>query len=454
MKVDRRSRWQYRIQSGVFVLLFLALLGVLAWLSERYSLVFDLSANQRNSLSQASERLVAAIEHPLEVTLFVSPINESKPLLETLFERYARLQPKIEFRSLNPDLVPELLREHDIRYDGEVLLRYQGREEKITRVSEANVSSAIQRLLRRDERWLVFVEGHGERHPYREANHDLSLLAGELANRGFRIESLNLMQAATIPDNTSVLVLASPRIPLLPGEVELLRDHVEGGGNLLWLADPEQTDDGLGLLFDALAVGTLPGVIVDPNSQLMGLDRIDFAVIGDYPRHPVTQGLVTLSLFPAARALEYLGDDEWLSQAFLQTDDRSWNEIGELRGEIRRGDDADESTGPLTIGLALARSRHDDEGGLAEQRVAVIGDADFLSNRYLGNGSNLEIGLNLVNWLSHDDSLIAISPRPAPDTRLVLSPTQQLLIALGFLFVLPLALVGSGLSIWFRRRRR
>ncbi len=453
MRVDRRSRWQYRIQSGVFVVLFLALLGVLAWLSQRYSLVFDLSANQRNSLSQESERLVAAIEHPLEVTLFVSPINESKPLLEALFERYSRLQPKIEYRSLNPDLVPELLREHDIRFDGEVLLRYQGREEKVTRISEATVSSAIQRLLRQGERWLVFVEGHGERHPYREANHDLSLFASQLATRGYRIESLNLMQATSIPDNTSVLVLASPRIPLLPGETELLRGHVEGGGNLLWLADSEQAGEGLDLLFDALAIGLLPGVVVDPNSQLMGLERIDFALIGEYPQHPVTRGVASLSLFPGARALEYFGDDEWLSQAFLRTDRRSWNEIGELRGEIRRGDDDDETAGPLTIGLTLARSRQDD-GELAEQRVAVVGDADFLSNRYLGNGSNLEIGINLLNWLSHDDSLIAISPRPAPDTRLDLRPAQQLLIALGFLFALPLALVGSGLRIWLKRRKR
>ncbi len=454
MKVDRRSRWQYRIQSGVFVVLFLALLGVLAWLSERHSLVFDLSAGQRNSLSQESERLLAAIEQPLEVTLFVSPINETKPLLEALFERYAQLQTNIRYRSVNPDLVPELLRKHDIRYDGEVLLSYQGREEKLTQVSESTVSSAIQRLLRQGERWLVFVEGHGERHPHREANHDLSLLAGQLASRGYRIESLALMQAASIPDNTSVLVLASPRIPLLPGEVELLRAWVEEGGNLLWLADPGQAGDGLELLFDDLAIGHLPGIIVDPNSQLMGLDRIDFALIGDYPRHPVTHGVASLSLFPGARALEYHGGDEWLSQVFLQTDSRSWNEIGELRGEIRRGDDDDESAGPLTIGLTLARSRHDEDGELVEQRVAVIGDADFLSNRYLGNGSNLEIGLNLFNWLSHDDNLIAISPRPAPDTRLDLSPTHQILIALAFLFGLPLALVASGLRIWLKRRKR
>ena len=172
MRVDSRMRLQYRIQSAVFVVLFIGLLGVFAWLTQRFPLVIDLSANQRNSLSQESARLVAEIDSPLRVTLFVSPINESKPLLEALFERYRQLQPNISFTSLNPDLYPDLLREHDIRYDGEVLLEYQGRSDKLTQVTESSVSTAIQRLLRQGERWLVFLEGHGERSPYREASNN------------------------------------------------------------------------------------------------------------------------------------------------------------------------------------------------------------------------------------------------------------------------------------------
>ena len=80
MRVDSRSRRQYRIQSGVFLLLFITLLGLAAWLSNRFPLTVDLSSNQRNSLSQESARLLEVIEHPLEVTLFVSPVNERRPL--------------------------------------------------------------------------------------------------------------------------------------------------------------------------------------------------------------------------------------------------------------------------------------------------------------------------------------------------------------------------------------
>ncbi len=398
--------------------------------------------------------MLEGIEYPLQITLFASPINESKPLLETLFERYQQLQSNINFQSINPDLHPDLLRIHDIRYDGEVLLEFQGRSEKLTQVNEANVSSAIQRLLRQGERWLVFLEGHGERHPYREANHDFSLLATQLASKGYTIESLNLPQASSIPENTDVLILASPKVPLLPGEIEVLRNYIDQGGNLLWLADPEQAIEGIDLLADQLAIEFLPGIIVDPNSQLMGLDRADFALLSEYPRHAITRNLESMSLFPQAQALEYHGGEEWQRENFLRSDSRSWNETGELRGDIFLGDNDDEISGPLNIGMSLERSQADADGAVVEQRVVIIGDADFLSNRYLGNGSNLEIGSNLLNWLSHDDRLISVSPRPAPDTRLELSPFNQYAIGFTFLLLLPLALLGSGLRIWLSRRKR
>lgn len=454
MKLNSRARLQIRLQSSVFLLLFIALLVVLAWLSNRHSLTFDMSANQRNSLSEETVRLLANVQTPLSVKLFISPLNERKPVLETLFERYQHLQPNIQVQTLNPDLHPDLLRAHDIRYDGEVLLEYQGRNEKVVQIDESSVSTAIQRLLRSGERWLVFLQGHGERNPYSEANHDYSLFATELAGKGYTIENLNLAQLGSIPDNTDVLVLASPRVALLPGEIALLQEYVDAGRSFLWLADPEQVADGLELLGERLAAGFVPGVIVDPNSQLMGLERADFALIGEYPRHPITRNLSSLSLFPQAQAIEFYGDDRWQRQNFLQSDTRSWNETGELRGEIFNGDNDDEIAGPLTIGMSLARSEQDEIGQPFEQRVIIVGDADFLSNRYLGNGSNLEIGSNMVNWLSHDDRLISISPRPAPDTRLELSKHQQLAIAIFFLFALPLGLLVSGLRIWLRRRKR
>jgi len=453
--IDSRLRWQFRLQSSLFVVLFLAFMGLLAWLSQLNPLSFDLTANQRNSLSAETIRLVKSLQYPLEITIFISPVNENRDLLERLFERYQQHQPLLKFRSINPDLTPDLLRQHDIRFDGETLIEYQGRSEKISHVSEAIVTNAIQRLVRQGERWLVFLQGHGERNPYSERNHDFSVLASRLASKGYTIENLALTQTNSIPINTDVLVIASPQVALLPGEVALIEEYLERGGDLLWLADTEQTNDSMELISDRLSIEFLPGVIVDPNTQLLGLNRIDFALVADYPRHPITQGIDSLSLFPQAQALEFNGEDEnWQQRSFLLSSDASWNETGNMAGDLFNGDNDDEIPGPLKIGITLTASHETDNNELSEQRIAIVGDADFLSNRYLGNGSNLELGLNLANWLSHDDNLIAISPRAAPDTRLELSQMQQIIIALGFLLLLPMSLFGAGLIIWLKRRNR
>ena len=107
---------------------------------------------------------------------------------------------------------------------------------------------------------------------------------------------------------------------------------------------------------------------------------------------------------------------------------------------------------------SFTRPRQNKTGGSeaesGEQRVIVIGDNDFLSNAYLGNGGNVELGLNLFNWLNHDDQFISITARTASDVNLELSKPAQLVIGFGFLVVLPLLLLGTGFTIWWRRRNR
>ena len=102
------------------------------------------------------------------------------------------------------------------------------------------------------------------------------------------------------------------------------------------------------------------------------------------------------------------------------------------------------------FGYALTRAGN---GGV-EQRVAVIGDADFLANSYLGNGGNLQLGLALVRWLTGADAMVGIATRDAPDLRLELSQATMLVIALGALFGMPLLLLATGLIIRTRRRQR
>jgi len=118
---------------------------------------------------------------------------------------------------------------------------------------------------------------------------------------------------------------------------------------------------------------------------------------------------------------------------------------------MRFDPDSVERSGPLTVGVALVRPRPG--AATHQQRVVVIGDGDLLSNTYLGNGANLELGLRIFNWLTADEIPILIPPRAAPDPTLNLSAGALALIAAVFLVGLPGILLASGWLIWFRRRR-
>ena len=454
MQVTKKSRTQIRLQNIIFVILFLSAIGMLATLSNRYVISSDWTADARNTLSPSSTELLKTIDKPISITAFVREDPKSSAIRKRITQivgRYQKHHEKVTLEFINPDTEPQMTRDLGIRVEGEMVIRIGERSQNLQNLTEQSLTNALQRAARSADRFIVFLEGHGERSARGRANHDLADWVTQLQSKGLNVQGINLANSPQLPDNTSILVIASPQVSLLPGEFSIISKYLADGGNLLWLADPGDLH-GLDALAEQLGIEFQPGVIVDPTTVSLGIQDPRFTIITEYGAQPVTENFDTLTLFPQASGIEVVEGSDWQAEAFLTSAANSWSETSELKGELElnAGDDI---PGPLNIGMILTRNNADTDNANSDQRVIVIGDGDFLSNTYLGNAGNLDLGLNLVNWLSRDDNFIDIPARTANDLKLELSPFSAGLIGLGFLFIIPLSLLGIGIFIWWRRRQ-
>ena len=452
MEITQKSRNQIRLQNIIFVTLFLTIIGLLAWLSNQYYIDSDWTKNNRNTLSNASIKLLQQIPAPITITTFIPDGNliSNRKYIKELIAKYQKHNKNIILKIINPDISPDLVRQLKVTNYGEVVVEYEGRNEHITQLNEQTLTNTLQRLLRQGERKLLFVTGHGERKPSGNANFDWNNFITKLKVKGITSDILKLNETPNIPD-VAAIVIASPETDFLAGEVNLIVNYVKRGGNLLWIQEPNKSLFGLQPLADLFGLNFIPGTIVDPTAQMMNVNDPSFALITSYPQHPITLDFQYMTIFPKAVGIDYSKIKEsWLVKPFLQTVPRSWSETGELKGAVDYNSDKD-FVGPLTIGLALTY-KNTDKVSTKKQRIVILGDGDFLSNTYLGNQGNLNIGHNIINWLSNDDNFILIPSSSSVDTQLNLSELAGAIIGLMFLVLLPLSLLIAGTFIWYKRR--
>ena len=447
MEITRKLRLQLALHHWLFVALLLVLAGLAAWLAREYRVEYDLTGSHRNTLSAATLEALRQLDAPVGVTAYAMATDARGDNLhrriQDFLQPYQRVKPDLTLTLVDPREQPKAAAAAGVRGPVELHVEYKRRTERLAEFSEQAFANVLMRLARGSERLVLWLDGHGERRLDGEANHDLGEFGRQLAQKGFRLNSVNLALAQEVPANAAMLVIASPQIDLLAAEVQKVRRHLDGGGNLLWLIDAEPLR-GLAPVAEKLGLVLTPGIVVDPDAARYNASPT-VAVAAVYGRHAVTDGFRLITVFPQSRQINTIESDVWRIRPLVEVAPRGCVKTCKPDG---RCDGKRDVPGPITIATAFERAVGD-----RQQRVVVVGSGHFLSNTFLGNGGNLDLGVNIVNWLAGDDSLITLQPRQVADSRLDLDQTTLYLIAFSFLFALPLAFMITGAVIWWRRRR-
>lgn len=442
----KRSSLQHSLLSFLAIGIALAII----WIAGRTNISYDLTANNRHSLSEQTVLAVKSLKGPVSITAVVGPNAIQRNTLTELVSRYQEHNALISLNFINPETDPERARQLNAASGGELIVNGMGREQRLQSVSERTLTGALRQLNREGERKLAFVTDHEERSAIDAEPNSWTTLTSRLRSIGLNSEALSLVTNPRIGDDVNVLVIADPRRPYFPGEIAGLLEYINDGGNLLWVTETnldKQTGSGLTALGLELGIEPLPGIIIDTASQAANTGSPSFVVLNSFAKHPVTQGLTSPILLPQAKALNVTALAGQTLLPLLQTPEASWTETGELEGAVQFNENTQELSGPLVVGVTIER---DIKG--KQQRIAVIGDADFASNQFIGNGANLGFSESLMLWLSGESDALAFVTMPAPDANLTLNNRSIIAISAGVIALPILLFIMAGIVAWRRRR--
>ena len=156
----------------------------------------------------------------------------------------------------------------------------------------------------------------------------------------------------------------------------------------------------------------------------------------------------TATGFPLSRSLEMKNSDKTTVQKLFESSDTSLATT-KLDSPTINPNDPTNKKGPLTIAAAGTYNTGKEN---SEGRFVVVGSSDWAANSFISFNGNSDLALNAMNWLSSDEDLISIRPKEPEDRKITMTQAQMNWVRLTSQFLLPLAVVFVGISVWWRRR--
>ncbi len=437
-------------------LIFIGIVSVINFLGYRYHKRVDLTENKAYSLSPQTVRVLKDLHEPIHAIAFFTDQDPRREQVEDLLREYAQVTDKFTYEFVNPNREPGKARRYGLTRLGVVILTRGDRREQADVFDEEDLTSAIIRVTRDKPHVVYFTIGHGERDPHSYQDRDLGQAVRKLEQEYYEVRTLSLATiTGTLPADMDALVIAGPTGSFTEKELTRVFDYLNAGGRVLWMQDPSPSLDvsPLNEHLKAWGVKFDDDLVLDPQSSLFG--DIATPLVTRYTFHTITKDLAGLATFyPTVRSITRLdpAPQDKKVVSLVTTTPNAWGET-EYTGQHIGFDKDKDIKGPLTL---VAVVEQVGEGG-RHGRLVVVGDADFPSNIVInsiqGAFANVELFGNMINWLTEDEALVSISPKPPAYHPLrPLTPGEQNVIFFTTTILLPLFILMAGVIVWWQRR--
>ncbi len=505
-------------ESAIQVVLILGIAITANLLADEMVTRFDLTENNRYTLSQPSIDIAESLEDPVTVTAYFSEDVQPRleqvrnELLNFLEEFRAYSDNNLEYTFVNPNEdetsekeaqdqgirpVTVNVRERDQMsqkraYLGAVF-KYQGKTEVVPFIQpnsslEYTIASKIKQLTIENKPKIGLLQGHGE-----PPQSEMQQLTQEL-NQRYQIADVSGLDTTSVPADIETLLIIRPEQQLSQNELLAIDQYLMSGGNVVFAVNRVKTeirmgmasaqDNGINQLLSAYNIPLQPNLLKDANASTIRVqqNRGGFQVVNNvrYPylpqvtnfsNHPVSEGLESV-VFQFVSTLDTTRIDSAQTLSVLAS---SSEKAGIDSGRFNLNPNQNwspESFAQSYLPLAAAVEGRFQSAFAnvdtvdvplkqsRETSLVVFGDGDFVINGPQQQSQqlpadNVSLMVNTVDWLADDTGLISLRTQQVTDRSLSqVSDSTTTILKYTNLFLPILLILGFGFFRYQSRKTR
>lgn len=319
---------------------------------------------------------------------------------------------------------------------------------------EYELARSIKKVITRETPTIAFITGHGE-----PVLSDTYTTIRQELEKQYNVEYLDTSRNPDIPERVKTVIIIGPEKDYTDRELYELDQFLMRGGKLIFLGErvhvgnnlrAKPVDSNIFELISNYGIDVNKDLVVDLRSHTYASFGTQFArFISPYPfwvkvlgnrvnkRNPVLYRIQFL-VFPWASSIELSSDEGIRFEKLFATTNLSYSktfpfDLGPQQDFHQGGNMNSKILGVVLSGRLPSyfktRDIPDYEGNddrlkeffkqrdeyrkkitqSIETQIVVVSDSDFISDNFISrNTQNMEFFLNLVDYLSLDDSLIKI----------------------------------------------
>lgn len=440
---------------GLLILLVIVAIGLVNFLGARNFKTFDFSMNQVNSLSEQSKKVIADLDDELKIQFFyksgLEGVDQSKSNFARMVALYQDQSAKVKYEMIEVNDRPKLAQDYGVKNGrGEAYVLYKDRKNRIDKFEEQELTNAIIKVTRKNNKKVYFVEGHGERSIDDERNEFGAFSAKSLVEKNsFDVQKISFVQTPKVPQDADAIVILGPVQNFQAFEIKAIEDYLLRGGNLMIALEGRQSA-GLESLLAKIGVSLDPHYVYNLfDSQLGSFVDQRMPTVGSVfsAQNEVTK------VFKANEMVVFRQPGSFShilpSPVGIVLDDIVKTPTAAVALKELDSKEPEGAQKSFVLGIS-AKGKLTAAG--KDFQVLLYSDSDFASNMLLMQNLNRDLFLNSVSMLAKEEGLISVSAKEPSITKMAATPTLLMILVFAFFIPLPLSMLVTSVVLYFKRR--